>query len=75
LPLAHSIEKLAPALAEGGVNTEYPWLIPDGAVVAPVHYVFSLSDHLRVKRGRDLLKLVGIALDSFLVLHKKRKGA
>jgi hypothetical protein len=44
---------------------------PHGTVVAPVHYTFSLNDHLRVKRGRELLKLVRIALDSFLVLHKK----
>jgi hypothetical protein len=76
LPLAHDIEKLAPALAAGGVNAEYPWMIPDGRVMAPLLHAFSLSDNLRAKRGRDLLKLVGIAFDSFFVLHKiSRKGA
>jgi hypothetical protein len=76
LPVANAIEKLAPALAGKGVNAEYPWQSPDGLIVAPIRYKFSLSYALQETNGRNLLKLVETVLDNFFVLHyKRRKGA
>jgi len=76
LPMAHAIEKLAPALASGGVNPEYPWQNPDGSIIVQIRYRFNLLDILEQKRGRDLVKLVKIVLDNLLVLHiTRRKGA
>ena len=77
LSIAYAIEKLAPALADNGINSEYPWKIPTGTIVAPVNYHFSLSEQLNGATGLNLLKLVNIVLENFWVLHdmKKRKGA
>lgn len=70
LPLAHSIEKLAPALAEGSVNAEYPWQAPDGTVKTPIAYDFALSTTLQETNGRHLLELVNAIFESFYLLHK-----
>jgi hypothetical protein len=76
LSIAHAIEKLAPALAGKGINSEYPWKVPNGKVVAPVRYNFSLSEQLDSPSGINLLKLVNIVLKKFWFLHDvRRKGA
>ncbi|MDZ7362838.1 MAG: hypothetical protein ONB46_19245 [candidate division KSB1 bacterium] len=70
LPIAHSIEKLAPALAEGSVNTEYPWQSADGEIKIPIHYDFALSETLHSPSGRSLLELVKVIFDNFSFLQK-----
>ncbi len=70
LPIAHAIEKLAPALAKGSINTEYPWQAPDGTVKIPIHYEFALSATLQEKSGRRLLELVKAIFENFSFLHK-----
>lgn len=73
LPIAYAIEKLAPALAERSVNAEYPWQTPEGVIMAPMRYNFSLSAALEEKNGRKLLKLTETVLDNFFALPRKRR--
>jgi len=68
LPIAHAVEKLAPALAAGSVNAEYPWSTPQGAIVAPIRHSFALSRMLEGANGRNLLKLVEAVLENFFYI-------
>lgn len=65
LPMAHEIECLAPALAGGGPNAEYPWEAPSRAVIAPVCHTYAITADLSGPKGRNLLKLLKIVLVSF----------
>ncbi len=65
-PLAHALERLAPALAgDQGPNPEYPWprLAP---VRAPASYTFAVWKDLTEKgQGRQLLKVNDLAIVRF----------
>ena len=63
LPIADEIEKLAPALAHGGPNAEYPWATPTGTVQAPATYRFTLSNQLRTPKGIKLLTLITVIFE------------
>ncbi|MGQ9625938.1 MAG: hypothetical protein ACUVV0_03420 [Anaerolineae bacterium] len=65
LPIAYDIERLAPALAGGGPNAEYPWEAPSGTVNTPVSYGFPVSSTLKLPKGRNLLKLIKTTLEKF----------
>lgn len=65
LPIASKIERLAPALARGGPNTEYPWEAPPGNINVPALYEFPVN--LRLSSIRHLLKLIKTILDKFYV--------
>jgi hypothetical protein len=66
LPLAYEIELLAPALARGGPNPEYPWKDTSDNVLAPVDYSFPLLIQLqKTPQGIQLLKYIEIFLMRF----------
>lgn len=60
LPLARSIERVAPAVAGNGENAEYPWMLSDGSWTPPSDHDFrTISSLLRSSQGNryvDLLK-------------------
>jgi hypothetical protein len=59
-PLARKIELLNPAVRDGGQvpeNCEYPWVVPDGSVVAPADYKFEFNV-LFERAGITLLKII-----------------
>jgi len=59
IPLAETVEELAPALCNDGPNPEYPWP-SDAPVVAPVEYAFDIWRELQeTAAGRQFLSLVG----------------
>jgi len=63
LPMADEIEKLAPALAHGGANAEYPWETPTGTIQVPATYHFALSSQLRTPKGIKLLTLITVIFE------------
>lgn len=64
LPMAYELERLTPNLANDGPNSEYPW--PHAAPeFAPVDYRFDVWASLMSGRGRDLLRIIHIAVDRF----------
>ena len=65
LPIAYEIERLAPDLAAGGANVEYPWEALPGTINVPASYNFPVNSTLQSPRGRNLLKLVKVMLDRF----------
>lgn len=67
LPLAYEIERLAPALADGGANVEYPWEGPLGTINVPAFYDFPVNVALQSPSGRSLLKLIKVTLERFYV--------
>ena len=65
-PLAHALERLAPALAgDAGPNPEYPW--PRTAPVhAPATFCFEIwTELMNTTRGRQFLLVVEIAVAQF----------
>lgn len=64
LPIAYSLERIAPALANNGPNPEYPWphVAPDSA---PVNHSFTIWASLTGGQGRDLMRIIQIAVDRF----------
>jgi hypothetical protein len=64
-PLAHEIEKLAPALAgDKGPNPEYPW--PGSAPAeTPSKFDFPVWKELKTSVGRQLLKVIDHAIQEF----------
>lgn len=65
-PLAHELERLAPALAgPNGPNPEYPW--PTSTPTeAPAHHEFALWIRLRQSTdGHNLLRLIDRAVATF----------
>jgi hypothetical protein len=68
VPLAESIENLAPALCKDGPNPEYPWLSA-APRAAPAGYSFEIWQELQSAAGRQFLTLVGrlfAAAETFL---------
>jgi hypothetical protein len=64
-PVAYKIERLAPAVAQKGPNTEYPWETPLQEVAVPASFDFPVLKELRGPQGRKLLKLVRVMLRDF----------
>ncbi len=66
LPLAYKIELLAPALARGGPNPEYPWKDASDNILAPANYAFPLIKQLqKTPQGTQLLKYIEIFILRF----------
>jgi hypothetical protein len=65
LPIADQIERLAPKLACGGPNAEYPWETPHKRIIAPASHGFHLTSALTQPQGRKLLNLVSVILNGF----------
>ena len=64
-PLAHELERLAPALAQNGPNPEYPWP-HDSPAEYPAGYEFDLWKRLLgTTPGRQFLAVVEISVDRF----------
>jgi hypothetical protein len=63
-PAADRVERLAPALAGGGANAEYPWQVPHGDVVTPCQHGWP-DDPRRDPDGQRFLRLLRLLLDSF----------
>jgi len=64
-PLAHELERLAPALAGDGPNPEYPWP-HDAPANYPARYEFSFWNRLvGTTPGRRFLKVIEVAVDRF----------
>jgi len=63
LPIADEIERLAPALARGGPNAEYPWETPAETIHATATYRFPFSRQLRTPKGIKLLTLITIIFE------------
>jgi len=57
-PIAESLQKMAPSLANDGPNPEYPW--PSGApITTPVEYTFPIWEELtETSHGRILISLI-----------------
>jgi hypothetical protein len=64
LPLAYSLERLAPALARDGPNPEYPWP-QDQPQHAPAIFGFPIMRDLSASRGRQLIQIVEVAVSKF----------
>jgi hypothetical protein len=64
LPIAYELERLAPNLANNGPNPEYPWPHAKPAT-APVNYKFPIWNSLLSGQGRDLMRIVRIAVNEF----------
>ncbi len=64
LPIAYDLERLAPNLANDGPNPEYPWphVQPH---TAPVDHRFAVWASLTSGQGRDLMRVVHIAVNRF----------
>ena len=64
LPIAYDLERIAPALANDGPNPEYPWPHAQPAY-APVDHDFTVWSRLTTGQGRDLMRVIRIAVDRF----------
>ncbi len=64
--LASEIERLAPALDRENRpdNAEYPWMIGE-TIFVPCRYAFPVSLLLGEQGGRDILKLIEIAIKNY----------
>jgi len=64
LPIAYDLERLAPTLANNGPNPEYPW--PHAQPQhAPANHKFSIWPSLASRQGRDLMRIIHIAVNRF----------
>lgn len=64
LPVAYDLERLAPALANDGPNPEYPWPHAEPQF-APASCEFAIWSSLSSRQGRDLMRIIHIAVDRF----------
>jgi hypothetical protein len=64
LPIAYELERLAPNLANNGPNPEYPWPHAQPQT-APVNFSFPLWNSLLSGQGRDLMRIIQIAVNEF----------
>lgn len=65
LPLAYSLQNLAPAAAGNGPNPEYPWP-HESPAYCPVGHTFELWTHLaNTGQGRKLIEFIGRAVKRF----------
>ena len=64
LPIAYELERLTPDLANDGPNPEYPWphAHPEHA---PQSHKFAVWTSLRNGQGRDLMRIIHIAVVRF----------
>jgi len=64
LPLAYELERLSPDLSNDGPNPEYPW--PHATPqFAPASHNFPIWNSLTSGSGRDLMRVIRIAVDRF----------
>ncbi len=63
-PLAYDLEHLQPQLANEGPNCEYPWPHSNPRW-NPVGYAFPIWPLLIEQKGRDLVRLIKIAITRF----------
>lgn len=71
IPIADTIERLSPALAEGGPNVEYPWQSPDHTIQIPTQFDFYQITELQKPGGVNMVKFIQKVLDKFYYLFKK----
>jgi hypothetical protein len=64
LPIAYDLERLAPTLANDGPNPEYPWP-HERPEFAPATHEFAAWTALTSGHGRDLMRIVRIAVIRF----------
>lgn len=64
LPVAYELEQLAPSLANDGPNPEYPWP-HENPHTAPAGFRFLLWEKMKSGQGRDLMRVIHIAVDRF----------
>ncbi|HTU25627.1 MAG TPA: hypothetical protein VMF30_09535 [Pirellulales bacterium] len=64
LPIAYDLERITPALASDGPNSEYPWPHAKPAN-APVSYEFDVWNSLAKHQGRELMRFVHRAVERF----------
>lgn len=64
LPIAYDLERLAPALANNGPNPEYPWPHAQPQY-APGNHNFAIWSSLASGKGRDLMRIIHIAVNRF----------
>lgn len=64
LPIAYELEQLSPDLANDGPNPEYPWPHA-GPTAAPVNHQFAIWLSLTSGLGRDLMRVIRIAVERF----------
>ena len=65
LPLAYTLQKLAPSLAQDGPNPEYPWP-QDAPQFAPISFDFDLWIKLTNSgHGRQLMQVIRRAVNKF----------
>jgi hypothetical protein len=64
LPIAYDLERIAPDLANDGPNPEYPWPHSQPGF-APVSHKFEVWISLTSGQGRDLMRVIRIAVDQF----------
>jgi len=63
-PIAYDLERLAPDVANDGPNPEYPW--PHAAPQqTPVEFNFPAWTSLTSGQGRDLMRVIRIAVNRF----------
>lgn len=67
LPLADAVERLTPAIAGAGENTEYPWQNPSlpGEWMVPAEHAFAVTRRLKAKEGAQLIALLRRIGDRF----------
>ena len=63
-PIAYDLEHLAPDLANDGPNPEYPWPHAEPQN-APVNFNFPVWASLTSGQGRDLMRVIHIAVNRF----------
>ena len=64
MEIAYDLERLAPDLAKDGPNPEYPWPHAEPKT-APANYSFPVWASLMSGQGRDLMRVVRIAVSRF----------
>ncbi len=64
LPIAYNLERLSPDLANDGPNPEYPWPHAQPEF-APVNHKFAIWATLTSGQGRDLMRIISIAVKRF----------
>lgn len=64
LPIAYSLERLTPDLANDGPNPEYPWPHVQPRT-APANHEFGIWSSLTSVQGRTLMRFVRAAVDRF----------
>jgi hypothetical protein len=64
LPLAHDIERIAPAIARNGPNPEYPWSTDGRLWTAPCDHAFTLTERLTRPAGVAFARLLRQLLEN-----------